>query len=189
MEVYRDLAPSSSESLKPASQTPLSRSSSTTTLHLEEEKILFDSEILQTKSTRHKHWWTHLSHTIASLICGVYVLMVAFAAVDLTRFLFHDRKPHWNPTHFAGFPIRYDDMDYGLPYISCPTGNPSTARDAGCVFDVVAVGWIPRPCFDETPCLDVLRPVIEDGVDYGYYFEKVSCYRVSKDRVKDVSLH
>ena len=46
-------------------------------------------------------------------------------------------------------------------FVVCPE-DPSSARESGCSFDLLANGWIPAPCFDSTMHHDFV-----DGSDYG----------------------
>ncbi|PSN64609.1 hypothetical protein BS50DRAFT_678674 [Corynespora cassiicola Philippines] len=64
-------------------------------------------------------------------------------------------------------------------FIVCPE-NPSSARESGCSFDLLANGWIPAPCFDATMHHDFV-----DGSDYGFFYDQKGEQRVHQDAIME----
>lgn len=61
-------------------------------------------------------------------------------------------------------------------YLECPGTSSAAARRAGCAFDVLLYGWLPRPCFDEATYAYHVKP--GSHFDYGFYADAAGTWGI-----------
>lgn len=76
-------------------------------------------------------------------------------------------------TTFGRYEVNSDE--HGR-YLQCPGTSSAAARQAGCAFDVLLYGWLPRPCFDEATYAYHVKP--GSHFDYGFYADAAGTWGI-----------